>query len=98
MKFAQIIEYKTSRPDEVEALEEEWRTRTEGVRPSSVAFYGTDRDRPDTYMACVQWDSYEDAQRNNNLQVTNDIAAKLAALCDEPPTFRNLDVVSERST
>jgi hypothetical protein len=97
MRFAQIIELTTSRFDELQLLDQEWLSRTEGARPHSVEFYLADRDRPNTYLAFVVWDSYEDAQRNNELPATDEIAKKIAELCDEPPSYRNLDVVRERS-
>ena len=93
---AQLIEVRTARWDEFTALSDEWQARTEGTRPHRIAFYCADRDRPDTYLVYVQWDSYEDAQRNNALPETHDISARMAELCDEPPIFRNLDVAVER--
>ncbi|WP_162452250.1 hypothetical protein [Phytoactinopolyspora mesophila] len=96
MKFAQIIEYTTQQRDAVEELEREWMEGTEGVRPRSIGFLGVDRDRPHTYLAVVQWDSYEHAQRNNELPATHQFATKIAGLCDGPPIFRNLDVIDER--
>ncbi|WP_166348799.1 hypothetical protein [Phytoactinopolyspora limicola] len=96
MKFAQVIELKTGRLDEIMELDQEWTERTEGARPYSVEFWGTDRDRPDTYVGIVVWDSYEDAQKNNDLPATHDFATRMAELCDEPPVFRNLDVLRER--
>jgi hypothetical protein len=96
MKFAQVIEFKTSRMDELRELDREWKERTDGFRPHSVEFYSADRDRPNTYLAFVMWDSYDEAMRNNDLPETDEIARKMAELCDEPPTYRNLDVFDER--
>jgi quinol monooxygenase YgiN len=96
MKFAQIIELKTSRWEELRELDEEWLEQTEGMRPRSVEFYAADRDRPNTYIAVVQWDSYEAAMANNDLPATEQIARRMSELCDEPPTYRNLDVLVER--
>jgi hypothetical protein len=98
MRFAQIIEYTTRHFDEIMELETEWRARTDGIRPKSVAFVGADRDRPDTYLVVVQWDSYEEAQRNNDLPATHEFATKAAALCDDPPIFRNVYLVNERDS
>jgi hypothetical protein len=97
MKFVQIVEYHTTRPGEIDALDEEWRRRTDGVRPSNTLVIGADRDRPDTFIAVLTWDSYEDAQRNNELGATHDLAKHIADLCTEPPRYRNLDVITDRS-
>ena len=35
---------------------------------------------------------------NSNLPETSEFAGRLAALCDGPPTFRNLEVLREETT
>jgi hypothetical protein len=95
MKFVQVIEYTTSRYDEVEKLMDEWVAATEGKRTPTHEISGRDRDRPNTYVQIVEFPSYEDAMRNNDLPETNDFAERIQALCDGPATFRNLDVVRE---
>jgi hypothetical protein len=40
----------------------------------------------------VEFPSYEEASANSELPETAEVAARLAELCDGPPTFRNLDV------
>lgn len=94
MAFVQIIEFETSRPDEVEALVSEWRAKTEGKRTAQRGTFTKDRDRPDTYVQIVEFPSYEDAMANSELPETATFAGKLHALCDGPPRFRNLDVRS----
>ncbi|XTR51385.1 hypothetical protein ACOM2C_14390 [Pseudarthrobacter sp. So.54] len=54
-----------------------------------------DRDRPGTYLTVVEFDSYESAMENSARPETSDFAARMAALCDGPPVFRNLDVMRE---
>ena len=46
-------------------------------------------------MQIVEFPSYDEAMANSNLPQTSEFAAKLASLCDGPPTFRNLDVTRE---
>jgi hypothetical protein len=90
--FIQIIEFQTSQIDELRKMGEEWRDSTEGgnvVRGTIVM----DRERPNTYLNIVEFDSYEQAMENSNRQETSDFASRMAALCDAPPVFRNLDVV-----
>ena len=94
MAFVQIIEIETSRPDEVEALVDEWRAKTEGTRQAQRGTFTKDRDRPDTYVQIVEFPSYEDAMANSELPETASFAEKLRALCDGSPSFRNLDVRS----
>jgi len=92
MAFVQIIEMRTSRPDEVEALVSEWRSQTEGRRTAQRGTFTKDRDRPDTYVQIVEFASFEDAMANSDLPETAAFAERLTKLCDGPMTFRNLDV------
>jgi hypothetical protein len=92
--FIQIIELQTSRFDEIEALMKEMRSRLDDGR-SSRPLRGTitaDRDRPGFYLNIVEFDSHEAAMENSNRPETGEFAARLAKLCDAPPTFYNLDV------
>ena len=75
-----------------EALKGSWRTATEGKRTARRSTLAGDRDRPNTYVTIVEFDSYESAMENSRLPETGEFAQKLGALCDSPPTFRNLDV------
>jgi hypothetical protein len=92
MEFIQIIEFTTTRFDEVEALMNEWVTATEGKRKARRGTVTTDRDRADTYVQIVEFPSYQEAMANSNLPETAGFADKVAKLCDGPATFRNLDV------
>ena len=92
MAFIQIIEYTTTNLEEVEAVLEEWVVRTEGQRSATRATFTADRDRPDTYVQIVEFPSYEAAMQNSSLPATSELAGRIAALCEEPPRFRNLDV------
>jgi hypothetical protein len=92
--FVQIIEFETTRPDEVEALVGEWRAKTEGKRKAQRGTFTKDRDGTDTYVQIVEFPSYEDAMANSELPETASFAEKLSALCEGPLRFRNLDVRS----
>ena len=94
MPFIQIIEFRTTRPDEVEALVEKWKAQTAGRRTAQRGTFTQDRDRPDVYVQIVQFPSYEDAMANSDLPETASFAELLAGLCDGPIQFRNLDVRS----
>lgn len=93
MAFAQIIEVTTTRVSEIEGLIDEWLGATEGRRSAQRALLTKDRDRPNTYIQVVEFPSYEAAMANSNLPETSAFAERLFALCDGPPTFRNLDVI-----
>lgn len=95
MKFIQIIEYRTTSIDELNAVLDEWLEKTKGKRAATRAVQTRDRDVVDTYLQIVEFPSHEDAIANSNLPETSEFAAQLAALCDGPPTFRNLEVLRE---
>ena len=95
MSFIQVIEFTTRRASELDALFDEWLERTQGKRTATRGVQARDRDRPTTYVQIVEFPSYEEAMANSELPETVDVAARLAELCDGPPTFRNLDVVRE---
>lgn len=94
MAFIQLIEITTTRPDEVEALVNEWRTRTEGRRTAQRGTFTQDRERPNTYLQIVEFPSYVDAMANSDLPETATFSEHLGQLCDGPMLFRNLDVRS----
>jgi len=89
--FVQIVEFTTSRIDEVEALADAMRAQ----REAGTVLRGTftsDRDRPNHYLSVIEFDSHESAMENSNRPETAEFASKMAALCDGPPSFHNLDV------
>ena len=92
MGFIQVIEFTTTRPSEVEALVDEWITKTAGRRTAQRGTFTQDRERPNTYLQIVEFPSYEDAMANSDLPETAAFAERLGQLCDGPTLFRNLDV------
>ena len=94
MGFVQIIEFKTSRIDEVRKAGEEFEAATAGKRTATRRTLCEDRDRPGTYMMMVEFPSYEDAMKNSALPETNKVAEKIGALADDQK-FLNLDVIDE---
>jgi hypothetical protein len=90
--FIQIIQYNTSRFDEMEKLYDELQDQREPgtARRGIVA---VDRDHPNQYLSVVEFDSYESAMENSNRPETSEFASRMAALCDGPATFYNLDVL-----
>ena len=97
MTFVQIIEYRTHRIDEFNALLDRWVEKNEGNRLATRAMQTRDRDKEDVYLNIVEFPSYEQAMDNSNRPETAEFAAEAAALCDGPPSFRNLDLLTERT-
>jgi hypothetical protein len=95
MGFIQIIEYKTTKIDEVNAALEGFLEKTAGTRTVTRGLQTRDRDNEGTYLQIVEFPSFDDAMKNSELPETGEFAAKLAALCDGPPIFRNLDVMRD---
>ena len=96
MAFAQLIEYTTTRPDEVADLLAEWERATEGKRTARRAVWMRLRDNPDRYCELVFFDSYESAMENSQLPETHEFATRMRELVDGEITFRDVDVVDER--
>jgi hypothetical protein len=93
MSFVQVIKLRTSKFDDVDAAHSEWVRATEGVRTTTRELICQDRDHPGEYWVIVEFPSYEDAMRNNDLPATATIARRMAELTDAPPEFVNLDVI-----
>ncbi len=93
-EFVQIIEFRTSRFDELRKLADDWRaTRMSQPGAPSLGLFTRDRDDPGRYFNSVRFGSYEEAMANSERADTTEFAQQMAALCDAPPTFYNLDLV-----
>jgi len=94
--FVQIIEYRTSKPDEIAGLSDEFRKSREasqdGPAPGRVIVCA-DRDEVGRYFTVVEFESFEAAMENNDRPETNEFAEKMTALCDGPIKFYNLDLM-----
>jgi hypothetical protein len=95
--FIQIIESRTKKFDEIQALSEEFFKATEGRRTVQRSIITRDHNDPERYLIIVFFDSYESAMENSNLPETAAFAEKQMALLEGPPTFFDLDVIEERS-
>lgn len=98
MGFVQIIEYRTSRRDEIDAVFEQWDSESQDTGMTIRALDCADRDRPGTYLSIVEFPSYEAAMENSNRPETTAFAEQMGKLCEGEPIFRNLDVLREDTT
>lgn len=91
-KFVQIVEFHTSRAEEIRALADEMSAQRDRgtVRRIMVT---ADRDHPGRHLSIIEFDSWESAMENSDRPETAEFSARMAKLCDGPPTFANLDVV-----
>jgi quinol monooxygenase YgiN len=97
MKFIQIIEYTTTKPEEAQAALDEFLAATAGKRANSSGTVCRDRDKPNTYVNIIEFPSYEEAMKNSERPETQALSEKMMKIADGPPTFRNLDVTFQES-
>ncbi|MFR9794453.1 ester cyclase [Streptomyces sp. MS06] len=95
MTFVQLIDCRTSRLDEMNRLLDRWMEQTSGRRTATHAVVGKDRSDASHLIEIVEFPSYQDAMRNSNLPETDRIFQDMVALCEEMPTFTDLDVVRD---
>ena len=95
MTFVQLIDCRTSRFDEMDRLMDTWVEQTKGKRTATHAVVGKDHSDASHFIEIVEFPSYEEAMRNSGLPETDRIFREMVALCDEMPTFTDLDVVRD---
>jgi hypothetical protein len=95
MKFAQIIEFTTSRIAEFNANLDAWMRESEGHRIPHRAVLRKDRGAENVYLLTVEFSSYEQGMENSSRPETAEFAAFLAEISDGALAFRNLDVLRE---
>jgi hypothetical protein len=95
--FVQLIDLRTSRPDDLMALDAEWRAATEGKRTLRRSIVARDRNDPEHYVVFAFFDDYESAMTNSKLPETGDFAVKQQALADGPASFVDLDIIEDQT-
>jgi quinol monooxygenase YgiN len=94
--FIQVIEYQTSRLEELEALGREFReqsARAEGVAKPLRGKVTADTDRPGYYLSIIEFESAEAAGEASSRPETQEFFGRMTALMDGPPKFYNLSEV-----
>jgi hypothetical protein len=97
MSFVQIIEFRTSKIEEIQQVGSEWEAAAASDSKARRRVLCRDRDTSDRYFNIVFFDSYDEAMENSDLPVTQEFSQKMMGLADGQPTFYNLDVVEERT-
>ena len=95
MKFAQIIEFTTTRIDEFNTNLDTWIAKSEGHRIPHRAVLRSDRDADNVYLLMVEFSSYDQGMENSNRPETGEFAAFLSEISEGALKFRNLDVLRE---
>ena len=92
--FIQVIQGKTSQPDELRTLAESW--QNEG-RIGSVGYLGGTHGVTDDgdYLGVVRFTSREDAMANSGRPETHAFAEKMGALMEGPVQFHDCGDVTE---
>jgi quinol monooxygenase YgiN len=97
MAFIQIIEFRTSKIDDIQAMDKEWEQATEGKRTLRRSILCQDRNDPSRYLVLAFFDSHESAMVNSELPETAAFAKRTSELVDAPLEFQDLDVIDDRS-
>jgi hypothetical protein len=90
--FVQVIEFATDRVEEWAPIQERLIKTLGPDRPMRWSVLTGDRDRPGTYLALVEFPSFDAAMANSADPATGTWFTDLSAVCTAGPTFRNLEV------
>ncbi|NGN68718.1 hypothetical protein G5C51_33110 [Streptomyces sp. A7024] len=93
MEFIQIIDYETDKPEQMQALADQFRKEREGQSggPARITVV-QDRNNRKRHLTIAEFDSYEEAQRNNDRPETQKFAEQMMALCTKPAVFIDCDL------
>jgi hypothetical protein len=97
MKFVQIIGFETERLEEMQQVLREAAQRNEGRTGGPThSMLLKDRDKPDHYLALIEFESYDEAMRNSDDPETSKLAERLGALSIGERVYTNCDVLESR--
>ncbi len=92
--FIQIMEFETSKIDELESLMKTYQAERGDALLATKATITEDRSRPGHYLVIVEFESYEEAMKNSNDPATSEYAEKMTALLTGQQIFHDLNVRS----
>lgn len=90
--FVQLIEFRTERFDAWAEIQDRFAEAIGSERATRWSVICADRDVPDTYLCVVEFPDYDTAMSNSAHPATSAFLTELSAICEDAPTFRNLDV------
>ncbi len=93
MAFVQIMEFEMESAEAVRLLEE-YAEEGKGVSYARRASLGHDRNRPGTIIQIIFFDSAEEAELNNELEITQRGGEEFAARALEIQ-FTDVDVITD---
>ena len=76
MGFVQIIEFQSSKIDEIRKMGEDWEAAVGSDRKARRMVVAGDRDNPGHYLNIVFFDSYEAAMENSSLPQTQELSTE----------------------
>lgn len=97
MAFVQIIDFQTTKIDEMRRVADQWEKATEGKRTAVWRILCQDRDEPGHCLSIVFFESYNSAMRNSSLPEMDKFSREMYSLVDGAAAFHNMDVVQDRS-
>ena len=94
MKFAQIIGFETERLEGMQqVLREAGQRRAGRTGGPTHRMLLKDRDKPNHYLAVIEFESYDEAMRNSDDPETSKLAEQLGALSIGERVYINCDVL-----
>ena len=93
MKFLQIMEFQGS-PEDAEKALQHYIDKADGRSYARKATICVDRDNSGTVIQLIEFDSWDEAQKNNELEITEEDNQETEETFGDI-TFRNLDVYGE---
>ena len=93
MKFLQIMEFQGS-PEDAEKALQHYIEKADGRSYARKATLCVDRDNAGTVIQLIEFDSWDEAQKNNELEITEEDNQETEETFGDI-TFRNLDVFGE---
>ena len=95
MAFLQIIEFRTTKLEEIRSRGEDYEKALAGKHKIRRRVVAEDREDPGRYLLMAFFDSYEEAMENSAMPETDALTKKMMGMVDGFPTFHNLDIVDE---
>ena len=90
--FVQVIEFRTGRLPDFQAVEDRWQEEIGADRTAQWAITGAERSSPDRYVQIVGFPDHESAMANSKHPATSRFAEELQTLCEGEAVFHDLDV------